>query len=156
MNSIKRRLAFNLSFIFILIVSAVYMFLAIAIVPYWQGLSGSEVQSWFAGPFRRFGTMMVPVHLLSILTTILAFVLLRCETDLRLLSLALVALLICQGLNFTLFATDLNPALQSGLLSDDGALAAFSRWAYWHNVRTAAVVVSAFAMFVIAVRAKES
>ena len=155
MTSLRQRVAFNLSFAFILIVAAVYMFLAISIVPYWQNLSGSDLQSWFGGPFQGFAVMMVPTHLLSILTTFIAVFVLRNTVDRRLLIIALVSLLVCQGFNFTLFATDLNPALQSGKLSDEEALLVIDRWSFWHNVRTAAVWVSSLTMMVISIATKE-
>ena len=151
MTTIQQRLAFNLSHTFILIVAAVYLFLETAIVPYWHDLSGVDLQAWFAGPFQRFAIMMVPVHLLSILTTVIALILLRKSPHLRLMSLACITLLICQGFNFTLFATELNPALQSGMLSDNEAKLVLQSWSLWHDVRTAAVVVSALTMIVIAV-----
>jgi len=54
MTTTTQRLVFLLSFIFILTVVAVYLFIATAIVPYWQDLSEAEVQDWFAGPLVRF------------------------------------------------------------------------------------------------------
>ena len=146
----KERVSFNLAYAFILIVAAVYVFLAIAIVPYWYDLSGEELQAWFGGPFQRFAIMMVPVHFLSIFTTVITFIIHRNGAHLRLFVLALVTLLICQAFNFTLFATDLNPALQSGSLSDEQALFVLDRWNLWHQVRTGSVVVSALTMFVLA------
>ena len=41
METKTQRLAFLLSFIFILTVAAVYLFIAVSIVPYWQDLSGT-------------------------------------------------------------------------------------------------------------------
>ena len=118
MNTPNQRLSFLLSFISIVTVAAVFLFIATGMVPYWQELSGTEIQDWFAGPFTRFAYMMIVVHLLSIGTTIWAFILHRkSEQPLGMLWLvALVTLMICQGFNFTLFGANYNLALQSGAL----------------------------------------
>lgn len=151
MYSLTQRLSFLLAFIFILTVAAVYLFIAIAIVPYWQDLSGPEIQDWFAGPFVRFSYMMIFVHLMSIGTTIWAFVLhRRVEQPLRMLWwVALFSLLICQAFNFTLFGANYNLALQSGTLEADAALRILDNWDFFHKVRTASVCLSLLAMAAI-------
>lgn len=154
MTTTAQRLAFLMSFIFVLTVTAVYLFIAIAIVPYWQDLSGAEIQDWFAGPFVRFSYMMISVHLMSIATTIWAYVLhRRSKQPLGMLWLiALVTLLICQGFNFTLFGAIYNLALQTGTLDADVALQILDNWDFFHKVRTASVCVSALALAVIFMR----
>lgn len=151
MNTVTQRLSFMLAFIFILTVTAVYLFIAISIVPYWQELLGKEIQDWFAGPFTRFAHMMVFVHLMSIATTIWAFVLHRHSKQplLTLWLVALVTLLICQAFNFTLFGANYNLALQSGTLEPEVALQTMDSWDFFHKVRTASVCVSAIAMALI-------
>jgi hypothetical protein len=154
MNTPNQRLSFLLSFISIVTVAAVFLFIATGMVPYWQELSGTEIQDWFAGPFTRFAYMMIVVHLLSIGTTIWAFILHRkSEQPLGMLWLvALVTLMICQGFNFTLFGANYNLALQSGALEAEVALQTMDSWDFFHKVRTASVCVSAIAMAVIFMR----
>ena len=154
MNTRNQRLSFLLSYVSIVTVAGVYLFIASALVPYWQGLSGTEIQDWFAGPFARFAYMMILVHLMSIGTTIWAFLLhRRSEQPLGMLWLvALVTLMICQVFNFTLFGGNYNLALQSGALDPEVALQTMDNWDFFHKVRTASVCVSAIVMSVIFMR----
>lgn len=151
MNAVVRRTVFGLSFVLVVTIAAVFLFLATAIVPYWQELSGSEVQDWFAGPFNRFSYMMVPVHLLSIAALGSAYVLHRKSNLHGLFLLALAALLFCQAFNFTLYGAVLNPALQSQQLSDAEALATLDRWGFFHVLRTLGALVSAVVLMAIIV-----
>ncbi|MEO0670193.1 MAG: hypothetical protein AAFZ99_19930 [Pseudomonadota bacterium] len=155
MNTRNQRLSFLLSYVSIVTVAGVYLFIASALVPYWQGLSGMGIQDWFAGPFTRFAYMMILVHLMSIGTTIWAFLLhRRSEQPLGMLWLvALVTLMICQVFNFTLFGGNYNLALQSGALDPEVALQTLDNWDFFHKVRTASVCVSAIVMSVIFMRA---
>ena len=158
METKTQRLAFLLSFIFILTVAAVYLFIAISIVPYWQDLSGAEIQDWFAGPFVRFAYMMVIVHLMSIATTIWAYVLHRREQQPlgALWLVALITLLISQAFNFTLFGGNYNLALQSGTLDADVALQTLDEWDLFHKIRTASVCISGLMMAVIYVKSTQA
>lgn len=154
MDTLSQRISFGLSAIFSTTVAAVFLFIAVGLVPYWQELSGQDVKDWFAGPFNRFSLMMVPVHFLSILTLGLTFVLHRKTDRGRLVLLALVALLVCQGFNFTLYGTVLNPALQSPDLPVDAALATLDRWDFFHTIRTFAVLLCVAVLFAATLRRK--
>lgn len=147
MNSTFQRTVFGLAFVFSTTIAAVFLFLATALVPYWQGMSGVEVQSWFAGPFARFSTMMVSTHFLSIATLGLAVFLHRKTGLFLLLIFGFTALLVCQGFNFTLYGAVLNPALQSQDLSAEEALATMDRWTFFHVARTAAICLCVVALF---------
>lgn len=151
MQTRSQRLSFLLAFIFNLTVAAVFLFIAVGIVPYWQELSGAEIQTWFAGPFTRFSYMMIFVHFMSIGMTVWAFVLHhRSERPLGALWLiALVTLLICQAFNFTLFGANYNLALQSGVLEPEAALQILDNWDFYHKVRTASVCISVAVMGLI-------
>ncbi|MEM9844467.1 MAG: hypothetical protein AAF965_06680 [Pseudomonadota bacterium] len=155
MDTKTQRVAFGLSFIFVVTIAAVFLFIAIALVPYWQGLSGAAVQDWFAGPFNRFSFMMVPAHFLSMAALGTAYFLHRKTVWRRLFLFALVALLFCQAFNFTLYGAVLNPALQSQALSDEEALATLDRWDFFHNIRTLGVIVSAVTLAAIIVGVRE-
>ncbi len=147
----KQSTAFILSFTLVVAIAFIYLLIAIALVPYWQSLSGSDLQSWWAGPFTRFSYLMVPVHLLSIISIIVAFSLHRNTTGtIKILwVIALITLLVCQGFNFTLHGSVYNLALQSGSLSDLEALAIFEDWDFYHTIRTISVCVSAFCLMLI-------
>lgn len=148
----------TLSRLFVVTNSAVYVFLAIAIVPYWQTLSGTEVQSWFAEHFGRFAVMMVPVHLLAITTTIAAAVAnrLRWRAEAVLWVVAVVGLLASQAFNFALFGAVLNPDLASQTLTAAEALDTLDKWAFFHSVRTVLVLASAAAMVILTTRSRQS
>ncbi|MEM9042231.1 MAG: anthrone oxygenase family protein [Actinomycetota bacterium] len=127
--------------------AAVYLFLAVAIVPYWQTLSGQAIQEWFDDHFGRFATMMVPVHVLAIATTLAAASFQRGRTGSGrvLWVVVVIGLLVSQAFNFTVFATSLNPDLSSTTLTASEALDTLDDWGTLHLVRTFFVVVSAAA-----------
>jgi len=77
MSVSKNKSAYTFAFAFVSAVAFIYLFIGIALVPYWQGMSGAEIQAWWAGPFVRFSYIMVPVHLLSIVTIIYGFIIHR-------------------------------------------------------------------------------
>ena len=128
-----------------------FVFLAVGIVPYWQSLSGNEIQDWFADHFGRFSWMMIPVHLLAIGTTVTAFVLDRRRNGRSPLIwwVALGGLLISQTFNFTIYGNVLNPDLSSQTLEAADALDTLDTWAALHIVRTAFVVIALGALAAI-------
>lgn len=147
----------TLSFTFVAANAFVYLFLMIAIVPYWQELSGTEVQQWFSGPFSRFAHLMVPVHLLAISTTVAACWLHRGEgRTRRLWYIALGTLLISQGFNFTLYGGVLNPSLAAPELAASETLNVLDDWDLYHKVRTLFVCLSLACLGVVSVRSRAS
>ena len=156
MNSNKKNLAYIFAFTFVTAVAFIYLLISVALVPYWQELNGIEIQAWWAGPFTYFSYLMVPVHILSIATSIYAYLLHRKEKrPLNLLwFFALITLLICQGFNFGLYGSIYNPALQSGTLEASEALEVFDKWSFYHHIRTASVCVSMVLLIVIGIRPK--
>ncbi|MEM6339541.1 MAG: hypothetical protein AAF729_00200 [Pseudomonadota bacterium] len=147
MHFTRQRVSFGLSLIFATMVAAVFLFLTIAMVPYWQAMTGAEVQTWFAGPFTRFSIIMVPTHVLSIVALAAAVVVHRKTALFPVLLFAFAALLVCQGFNFTLYGAVLNPALQSQELPPDEALATLDRWAFYHLIRTSAIFLCVVILF---------
>lgn len=147
--------AYIFSFTFVGAIAFIYAFMAIALVPYWQELSGTEIQSWWSGPFTRFSNIMVPLHLLSIITMAYAFIKNRKESkDKALWFIALITLLICQGFNFGLYGGVYNPALQSGTLETQEALSTFDDWAFYHTIRTISVCMSLVTLIIIGLKQK--
>jgi hypothetical protein len=146
MRTSAQRVTFGLATASAVTVAAVFVFIWVGLVPYWQELSGAEVQDWFAGPFTRFSTMMVPVHFASIILVVLTLILMRQSAPRWLLLIALAGLLICQGFNFTLYVAVLNPSLQSQTLSDEAALTTLDRWSFFHVIRTGAILVCVLAL----------
>ena len=142
MKNQHQAITFILAFTFVSAVAFIYVFIAIGLVPYWQELSGTEIQAWWSGPFTRFSNIMVPLHILSIISIIYAFSLHRKGNNKVLWLMALVTLLICQAFNFGLFGSVYNLALQSGSLEPKDALETFDSWDFYHNVRTISVCLS--------------
>lgn len=157
MHTKKQTTTYLLAFTFVAAVTFVYLFIAIALVPYWQELSGTEIQTWWSDPFTRFSYMMVPVHLLSIITIIIAYRAHRNEggSIKKLWVLALVTLLICQAFNFSIFAFDFNPSLQSGTLDEATALDTFDNWDFYHIIRTLSVCISLTTLIVIGIKSNQ-
>lgn len=146
----------TLSYTFVAANVAVYLFLMIAIVPYWQELSGTEIQDWFIDHFDRFAYLMVPVHLLAIGTTVAAYRAHRGgdPTTRRLWLVALVTLLISQAFNFTIYGFGFNPSLQSGTLEAAEALDTLDNWDVFHKVRTVFVAVSLICLATLSSRTR--
>lgn len=147
----RNRRIVTTSFVLVTTNAAVFLFLAIAIVPYWQELSGEQIQDWFADPFSRFSWMMVPVHLLAIGTTVTAFIVERRRSGRSpwIWWVALGGLLISQAFNFTVYGSVLNPDLASQTLDADEALHTLDTWAALHWIRTAFVVAAVAALAAI-------
>ncbi|MEM9001740.1 MAG: hypothetical protein AAGB24_15880 [Bacteroidota bacterium] len=145
MKTRKQKISYIFSFTFVTAITIIYLFISIVLIPYWQGLSGSEIQEWWGDFFTRFPYLMVPVHLLSMITILIAFAIhLKQEKSIKRTwwLIALLTLFICQAFNFALHGTVYNPALQSGLLEPKEALVVFDNWAFYHNLRTLAVCIS--------------
>ncbi|MEO0565567.1 MAG: hypothetical protein AAF125_25900 [Chloroflexota bacterium] len=149
---------FFASYTFIATVAAVYLFIAIAIVPYWQTLSGTEIQAWFGAHFGNFATMMVPVHGLTILTTIALFVVNRKATGTRrvLWLVMLVSMLICEVGFSAYFGAVLNDPLSSGALEADIALATLDQWDTLHVVRTVFIFIALVCLIVLQLMPNET
>ncbi|MEM9464095.1 MAG: DUF1772 domain-containing protein [Actinomycetota bacterium] len=147
----RHRQLLTASLVLVTINAGVFAFLAVGIVPYWQSLSGDELQNWFADHFGRFSWMMIPVHLLAIATTVTAFVLERRRAGGSPLIwwIALGGLLASQAFNFTVYGSVLNPDLSSQTLEASDALDTLDTWAALHVVRTTLVVVAAGALAMI-------
>ncbi|MEM7033608.1 MAG: hypothetical protein AAF629_28930 [Chloroflexota bacterium] len=151
MNTVRKTTAFTLSFTLIAAISFVFLFIATAIVPYWQGLSGIEIQAWFMDHFGRFSYLMVPVHFLSIITMIIAYIMHRKDETKRLWLLALITFLICQFFNFFVYGPNFNPALSSGTLDPAVALATLDQWDFYHVIRTISVCISLVSLGIISI-----
>lgn len=155
MTNQKNYTAYIFAFTFVSAVAFIYVFIAIALVPYWQELSGIEIQTWWSGPFTRFSNIMVPLHFLSIITMIYAFIKNRKGSNNAILwFIALVTLLICQVFNFGLYGGVYNPALQSGTLEAQEALTTFDNWDFYHTIRTISVCVSLVSLIIIGLTKK--
>ena len=148
--------SYILAFTFVSAVAFIYLFIAVGFVPYWQELDGIEVQKWWSGPFNRFSYLMIPTHLLSIVTMIIAYRVHRNEkVNIKLWFSSLITLLICQVFNFTIFSFNYNPTLQSGTLEPSVALETVDNWDFYHTIRTFSVWVSLISLITIGINSKK-
>ncbi|MEM9001413.1 MAG: hypothetical protein AAGB24_14215 [Bacteroidota bacterium] len=149
----EKSAAYIFSLIFVAALTFLYLFIKIVLTPYWQELSGTELQIWWAGPFVRFSYVMWPVHLLSALTIITAYVLHFKEKKIIKIwwLLALIALFICQAFNFGVLGFVYNPSLQPGTLDAEVALKMFDNWDFYHTLRTIFICLSLFSLSVIGI-----
>ncbi|MEM8897307.1 MAG: hypothetical protein AAGC85_04350 [Bacteroidota bacterium] len=94
---------------------------------------------------------MVPIHLCSIVSIILGFYYHRTEKGIQqaFWIIALLGLLVCQGFNFTLYGANINPTLQSGILTEVEALTTFDDWEFYHIIRTVFVCISLLVLILI-------
>lgn len=152
-----KSLSYTLAFTFTSAVSFIYLFLAVGMVPYWQTLSGNEIQAWWSGPFMNFSTLMVPIHMLSIIAIIFGFSTHRKEEKKQKVwwTISLVGLLTCQMINFLLHGANFNPALQSGTLTAPEALTTFDDWDFYHSIRTISVCVALITLILIGASRKK-
>ncbi|MEL6255864.1 MAG: DUF1772 domain-containing protein [Bacteroidota bacterium] len=157
MNTKRKHRAYIFAFTFVTAIAFIYLLISIALIPYWQELSGIEIQAWWSGPFSRFPYLMVPLHVSSIVVSIYAYRLHRKEErPLKLIWLfALLSLLICQAFNFGLHGSIYNPALQSGTLEASEALEVFDKWAFYHHIRTLSVCVSMILLIYLGIQSKK-
>ena len=73
MNVTKKNTVYILTFIFVSAIAFIFLFIAVGMVPFWQQLSGIEIQAWWTDHFVKFGFLMIFIHLLSIISTIYAY-----------------------------------------------------------------------------------
>jgi hypothetical protein len=98
---------------------------------------------------------MVPIHFLSIITMVYAFIVNRKDSNNKILWwIALITLLICQGFNFGLYGGVYNPALQSSTLEAQEALTTFDNWDMYHTIRTISVCMSLVTLIIIGLKKK--
>ena len=150
MNSKQNSVVLTLTLIFIAFLSAVYLFIAISIIPFWQTLNGIEIQTWFADHFGRFPVMMIPVHILCIVLVITGYTLHRKhKTDMPALwLLTLISLVLCEATTPIFFVTA-NASLSSAVLPAAEGLQMLDDWSWWHNIRTFFVFITLICLGVI-------
>jgi hypothetical protein len=123
--------------------------IGVSLVSFWQSLSPSDFQAWFAAHSHLVGRLMIPLGVGAIAITVAAVVACwRGPTTRRWL---LIAALAAMGVMVTypFFFAATNAAFVRGGLSDAAARSLLDRWATWHWIRTGLGAVG----FVAALRA---
>ena len=125
--------------------SGAMLFIAVAMVPYWNSLDPNEFSSWFATNARFIGRLMIPLGGLAVIATVLAaaYAHSRRHPGWRWLGLAaLLALLIAAV--YPLYYTSANAALGSQTLGPSEIAAELVRWQTWHWARVAAGIAALY------------
>jgi Anthrone oxygenase len=124
--------------------------IGVSLVSFWQSLSPSEFQAWFASHSHLVGRVMIPLGVGGVAVTVAAVV--ACwhgkAPARRWLLIAAVSALGVM-VTYPLFFEATNAAFVRGGLSDSEARSLLDRWATWHWIRTG---LGAFS-FVAALRA---
>jgi Domain of unknown function (DUF1772) len=125
------------------------LLIGVAFVSFWQSLSPSEFQSWFASHSHLIGRLMIPLGTGSIVVTLAALVAslrdpARCFWSL-IAALATIGVMV----TYPIFFAGTNEAFVRGGLSDRAVRSLLDRWTTWHWLRTGLGVVG----FIAALRA---
>ena len=125
------------------------LLIGVAFVSFWQSLSPSDFQTWFASHSHLIGRLMIPLGSGSIVVTLAALVATWHDPARRLWSLIAALAAIGVMVTYPIFFAGTNDAFVRGGLSDSAARALLDRWATWHWFRTGLGIVG----FVAALRA---
>lgn len=120
--------------------------IGVAFVSFWQNLSPSEFQAWFASYSHLIGRLMIPLGAGSVATSVAALG--ACWTGparrRRWLLIAAVSAIGVMG-SYPIFFAAVNESLVRGGLPDSAVRALLDRWAAWHWVRTGFGIAGFFA-----------
>lgn len=121
--------------------SGAFLFIACAIVGFWQSVSPEVFLSWMSDNFYRFPVLMVPLNMVALFLTIAAFCTAwKSQPDRRIpIGSSVVCIFACT-LTYQIYfaganAEFLNRSIELPLVSD-----AIHTWATWHWVRTALAI----------------
>ena len=111
--------------------------IGVSLVSFWESLSSSDFQAWFASYSHLIGRLMIPLGVGGlVLTVATAIACWRGSATTR--RWVLVAAVSALGVMVTypLFFAAANEAFMRGGLSDAAARSLLDRWATWHWIRT--------------------
>jgi len=123
--------------------------IGVAFVSFWQSLSPSDFQEWFASHSHLIGRLMIPLGTGSIVATLAALVVSWRDPARRLWSLIAALTAVGVMVTYPIFFAGTNEAFVRGGLSDRAVRSLLHRWATWHWFRTGLGIVA----FIAALRA---
>ena len=123
--------------------------IGVAFVSFWQSLSPSDFQEWFASHSHLIGRLMIPLGTGSIVATLAALVVSWRDPARRLWSLIAALTAVGVMVTYPIFFAGTNEAFVRGGLSDSAVRSLLDRWATWHWFRTGLGIVG----FIAALRA---
>lgn len=120
--------------------------IGVAFVSFWESLSPSAFQAWFASYSYLIGRLMIPLGAGSVVATLAALIASWSGPTARRrwLVIAVVSAIGVMG-TYPLFFADANESFVRGGLPDGAVRSLLERWAAWHWFRTGLGVVGFFA-----------
>ena len=120
--------------------------LGVAFVSFWNSLSPSDFQAWFASYSHLIGRLMIPLGAGSIAATLATLVACWSGPASRRRWLVIAALsAIGVMVTYPIFFAGTNEMFVRGGLSDSTVRSLLDRWATWHWIRTGLGIVGFFA-----------
>jgi hypothetical protein len=123
--------------------------IGVAFVSFWQSLSPSDFQAWFASHSHLIGRLMIPLGTGSIVVAVAALVASWRDPARRLWTLMAALTAVGVMVTYPIFFAGTNEAFVRGGLSDASVRSLLDRWATWHWFRTGLGIVG----FIAALRA---
>lgn len=123
--------------------SGALLFIAIAVVKFWQVVEPEIFLSWMNEHFFRFPTIMIPLNMVSLLMLIAALAISwKPQPRSRLpLSLGLIALFGCT-ITFPIYFAGANAEFLSHAIDLTAVAEKIGIWSNWHWFRTGLVILS--------------
>ncbi len=126
-----------------------FLFIAVAIVPFWQSLKGADVTVWFNNNFGRFPKLMVPLNLLTFIAISTGLYQNRKNIDTKKYWwLAFIFIFLC-SITYPIFFDGANTAISSGNSLDESINSLIDSWETWHYLRSALSFLSLSILFKI-------
>jgi hypothetical protein len=117
--------------------SGAFLFIAVAIVGFWQAATPDVFLSWMSDNFYRFQILMVPLNLVTLLLTIAAFGMAwKSRSSSRLLlGLSAVCIFACT-ITYPIYFAGANADFLNRSIELPQIASAIDTWANWHRLRT--------------------
>lgn len=132
-----------LTLIVLSLYSGALLFIAVAVVNFWQAAEPSMFLSWMNENFFRFPTIMIPLNMVSLLMLIVALATAwKSSPSSRLpLILGLISLFICT-ITFPIYFAGANAEFLSQTMDLGDISAKIAIWSNWHWFRTGLAILS--------------
>jgi hypothetical protein len=126
-----------LSVITLSLFSGAFLFIALVIVKFWQGVEPDIFLSWMSDHFFRFPTLMVPLNMIALVLTIAAWgAAWKSQPSNRLaLGLSTACIFVCT-LTFPLYFAAANAEFLNRAIALPQVSRAIDTWSIWHWART--------------------
>lgn len=129
-----------------------FLFIAVAIVPFWQSITDSEIVIWFNNNFEKFPMLMIPLNLLTFVTISLSMYHNRKQPSTKKIWLiALIFIFLC-SITYPVFFDGTNKAILASTDQNDHIKTLIDQWEIWHYVRTGFAMLSLLSLLMISLK----